>query len=90
MGQPCFENKGIEHSFAKICIPPKPKVPLQVVKEFEYQARQNFRTVDFVSTFAKTTSVCNSTMEKCQHSIKSTAKRVKSQIQKGSNPEKAA
>ena len=29
-------------------------------------------------------------MEKCQHSLKSTIKKVKSQIQKGANPEKAA
>ena len=29
-------------------------------------------------------------MEKCQHSIKSTVKKIKSQIQKGANPEKAA
>ena len=29
-------------------------------------------------------------MEKCQDSIKSTAQKVKSQIQKGANPEKAA
>ena len=30
------------------------------------------------------------TMEKCQHSLKATFKRIKSQIQKGPNPEKAA
>ena len=29
-------------------------------------------------------------MEKCQHSLKSTFKKVKSEIQKGANPEKAA
>ena len=29
-------------------------------------------------------------MEKCQDSIKATVKRIKSQIQKGANPEKAA
>ena len=29
-------------------------------------------------------------MEKCQHSLKSTFKKVKTQIQKGANPEKAA
>ena len=33
---------------------------------------------------------CNFTLEKCQHSLKSSFKRVKSQIQKGANPEKAA
>ena len=79
----------------KICIT-KPcgasvgKAPLQVVKEFEHQARQNLCTVNFASNFAKTDSICNSIMEKCQDSIKSTAKRVKSHIQKGANPEKAA
>ena len=35
-------------------------------------------------------SVCNSTMEKCQDSLKSTIKKIESQIQKGANPEKAA
>ena len=66
------------------------KVPLQVLKEFEYQARQNLSTINFIATFAKTASACNSTMEKCKHSLKATFKRVKSQIQKGANPEKAA
>ena len=58
------------------------KVPLQ--------ARQNLCTFNFAATFAETASVCNSTMEKCQDSIKSTAKNVKRQIQKGANPEKAS
>ena len=40
--------------------------------------------------FAKTSSSCNSTLEKCQHSLKSSFKKVKSQIQKGVNLEKAA
>ena len=75
-------------------ISPKPSgapicnVPLQVLKEFEYQARQNLCTVTFAATFAKTASVCNSIMGKYQNSIKSTAKKVKKQIQKGANPEK--
>ena len=43
-----------------------------------------------MAAFAKTSSSCNSTLEKCQHSLKSSFKRVKSQIQKGANPEKAA
>ena len=54
------------------------------------QPRQNPCTITFVATFAKTASVCNSTMEKCQDSIKSTAKNVKSLLQKGANPEKSA
>ena len=66
------------------------KVPLQVLKELEHQARQNLCTINFAATFAKTASVCNSTMEKYEDSLKSTVKKIKSQIQKGANPEKAA
>ena len=66
------------------------KVPLQVLKELEHQARQNLCTINFTATFAKTASVCNSTMEKCQDSLKSTFKKVKSQIQQVANPKKAA
>ena len=43
-----------------------------------------------MAAFAKTSSSCNSTLEKCQHSLKSSFKKVKSQIQKGANPEKPA
>ena len=81
--------------FAKICISPKPsgarmgKVPLQVLKELDHQARQNLSTINLTATFAKTASSCNTVMEKCQHSIKATFKRVKSQIQKGADPERA-
>ena len=97
VGQPCFEDKIQELStdFAKICISPKPsgapmgKVPLQVLKELEHQARQNLSTINFTTTLAKTASSCNTIMEKCQHSIKATFKRVKSQIQKGADPERA-
>ena len=98
MGQPCYEEKiqELNTDFAKICITPKPpgapmgKVPLPVLKELEHQSRQNISTLNFTSAFAKTSSSCNATLEKCQHSLKSTFKRVKSQIQKGANPEKAA
>ena len=65
------------------------KVPLPVLKGLEHQARQNLSTINFMAAFAKTSS-CNSTLEKCQHSLKSSFKRVKSQIQKGANPEKTA
>ena len=49
VGQPCFEDKiqELNTDFAKICISPKPsgapmgKVPQQVLKELEHQARQN-------------------------------------------------
>ena len=80
--------------FAKICITPKPsgapmgKVPLPILKE--HQARQNIFTLNFTAAFAKTSSSCNATLDKCQYSLKSTFKKVKSQIQKGANPEKAA
>ena len=82
--------------FAKICISPKPsgapmgKVPLPILKELEHQARQNISTLNFTTTFAKTSSSCNSTLEKCQHSLKSTFKNIKSQIRKGADPEKVA
>ena len=82
--------------FAKICITPKPPgapmgmVPLPILKELEHQARQNISTLNFTAAFAKTSSSCNASLEKCQHSITSTFKKVKTQIQKGANPEKAA
>ena len=82
--------------FSKICITPKPsgasmgKVPLPILKELEHQARQNISTLNYTAAFAKTSSSCNVTLEKCQHSLKSTFKKAKSQIQKGANPEKAA
>ena len=66
------------------------KVPLPVLKELEHQARQNLFTINFTTAFANKTSSCNTTMEKCQHSLKSTFEKVKTQIQKGANPEKAA
>ena len=96
VGQPCYEDKiqELNTDFAKIS--PKPsgapmgKVPLPILKELEHQARQNISTLNFTTTFAKTSSSCNSTLEKCQHSLKSTFKKVKSQIRKGADPEKAA
>ena len=95
--QPCFEDKlqELNTDFAKICISPKPsgapmvKIPLQVLKELEHQARQNISTINFTATFTRTASSYNTVMEKCQHSIKATFKRVKSQIQKGADPERA-
>ena len=55
------------------------RVPLQVVKQFGHQARQNLYTLNFSAVFTKTASECNTTMEKCQDSINSKA-----------SPEKAA
>ena len=66
------------------------KVPVPVLKELEHKARQNISSLNFTAAFAKTSSSWNATPEKCQHSLKPTLKRVKSQIQKGANPEKAA
>ena len=64
------------------------KVPLPILKELEHQARQNISTLNFTAAFAKTSS-CNASLEKCQYSIKSTVKKIKTQIQKGANPDKA-
>ena len=69
---------------------PMGKVPLSILKELEPQARQNISTLNFTAAFPKTSSSCNASLEKCQHSLKSTFKKVKTQIQKGANPEKAA
>ena len=90
VGQPCFEDKlqELNSDFAKICISPNPsgapmgKDPLQVVKELEHQARQNLSTINFAATFAKIASTCNTTMEKCQDSLKSTSKRLKARIRR--------
>ena len=96
--QPTFQDKiqELNTDFAKNCINPRPpgapvaKVPLPVLKELEHQTRQNISTLNFTAAFAKTSSSCSASLEKCQHSIKSTVKKIKSQIQKGANPEKAA
>ena len=66
VGQPCFEVKlqELNSDFTKICISPKQsgapmgKVPLQVLKELEHQARQNLSTINFAVTFTKTASSC--------------------------------
>ena len=97
VGQPYFEDKlqELNTDFAKISISPKPsgapvaKVPLQVLKELEHQARQNLSTINFTATFAKTTSSCNTVLEKGLHSAKATFKRAKNQILKSSDPERA-
>ena len=96
MGQPCYEEKiqELDTDFAKICVTPKPpgapmgKVLLPILKELEHQVKISM--LNFTAAFAKTSSSCSASLEKCQHSIKSTFKRVKTHIQKGANPEKAA
>ena len=98
VGYPCFEDKmqELNSTFAKIFISPKPsgapigKISLQVLKELEHQERQNCSTINFAATFSKTSSSCNSTIEKCQDFFKLTFKKVKSQIQKGANPDRVA
>ena len=75
VGQPTFQDKiqELNTDFAKICITPRPpgapvaKVPLPVLKELEHQARQNISTLNFTAAFAKTSSSCNASLEKCQH-----------------------
>ena len=52
------------------------KVSLLILKELEHQARQNISTLNFATTFAKTSS-CNATLEKCQYSLKSTSQNLK-------------
>ena len=77
-----FEDKmqELNTDFLKICISPKPsgapmgKVALPVLKELEHQARQNLS--NFTAAFSKTSSSCNTTIEKCQHSLKSTFQKV--------------
>ena len=81
MGQPCYKGKiqELNTDFAKIYITPKPpgalmgKVPLPILKELEHQAKQNIFALNFTAAFAKASS-CNATLEKCQHSLKSTFK----------------
>ena len=65
-------------------------VPLPILKELEHQAMQNISTLNYTAAFAKTSSSCNITLEEYQHSLKSTFKKVRSQIREGANPEKAA
>ena len=97
VGQPSYEDKiqELNTDFAKICISPKPswapmgKVPLPILKELEHLARQNISTLNFATTFAKTSSSCNATLEKCQYSLKSTFKKVKSLIRKGADSKAA-
>ena len=97
VGQPCFEDKlqELNKDFVKISISPKPsgapmvKVPLHVLKELEQQAMQNLSTINFTATYARTSSSCNTVLEKGLHSAKATIEKAKAQILKGYNPERA-
>ena len=96
VGQPCFEDKlqELNSDFAKICISPKPsgapvaKVPLNILKELEQQSRQNLSTINFIATFNRTSSACNSVLEKGLHSARSTYRRTKNQILDGADARK--
>ena len=98
MGQPCYEDKiqELNKDFERICITPKPSgasmcnVPLPILKELEHQVRQNISMFNYATTFAKNSSTCNATLEKCQYSLKSTFKKVESQIRKIEDPERAS
>ena len=81
VGQPCYEDKiqELNTDFSKICISPKPSgAPMGKVPLPVLKELEHQARKNL------------STLEKCQHSLKSSFKRVKSQIQKGANPEKAA
>ena len=96
VGQPCFEYKlqELNTDFAKICISPKPsgapvaKVPLHILKELEQQSRQNLSTINFTATFARTSSACNTFLEKGLFSARSALKKTKNQILDGADPRK--
>ena len=66
------------------------RFPYQFLKSWNTKLGKTYPLSTLLPAFAKTSSSCNATLEKCQHSLKSTFKKVKSQIQKGANPEKAA
>ena len=59
-------------------------------QEYATNKDELHQNIIFTVIFAKTASACNTTLEKCQQSLKATFKKVKSQIQKGPNPERTA
>ena len=96
VGQPCFKDKlqELNSDFAKICISPKPsgapvaKVPLHILKEPQQQSRQNLSTINFLATFARTFSACNTVLEKGISSAMSAYRKTKNQILDGAYPRK--
>ena len=58
------------------------KVPLPVLNELEHQARQNLSTINFMAAFAKTSSSCNSTLEKSQHSLNNKSRKLNLRFKK--------
>ena len=77
---------------ASVCImgAPMGRVPMQVVTEFEHQARQNLCTLSFSAAFNQVISECNLIMNSCRDSLKATSEWVKTPNQTGANPIKAA
>ena len=88
MEDPCFEERiqELNRKFRNISISPRPqaapgvRAPLHVVKELEHRARENICTLNLSAVFDQTISECNSIMDLCRDSIKSTLKRAKHQI----------
>ena len=97
MADPCFEERmqELNRKFGNICNSPRPqaaprvRAPLHVAKEVEHQVRQNICTLNFSAVFNHTISECSSVMDRCRDSIKSTIKKAKHQILKGTDPERA-
>ena len=60
------------------------KVPLPILKELEHQVEAKHFHAEFHYY------LCQDFFLQCQHTLKSTLKKVKSQVKKGADPEKAA
>ena len=73
VGQPCFEDK-LQELKTDFGISPKPYG--------QGSPRQNLCTINFAATFAKTASVCNTTMEKCQDNLSLLSKRLKARFKR--------
>ena len=72
---------------------PSAMLPLNpILKDAFEKFEQDFLASNLIfhSYFRQDCSSCNTVMDKCLHSAKATFKRVKNQIQKGVNPERAA
>ena len=66
------------------------KVPMQAIKEFEHQARQNLCTLNFSAAFNQIVCECNLIMESCRDNFKAISKQVQIQIKTAANPKKIA
>ena len=65
-----------------------PKVPLHILKELKQQSRQNLFTINFTATFTRTSSACNTVLEKGLHSARSAYWKTKNKILDGADPRK--